>query len=558
VWAELSPPAGESVALQAVVESVVAKLREFGGQIERQTASTVVAIFGLTSTDDPSSTGLSSLLAIRRAVMGLSAAATAWRVRGALHRAICRVAGVTTPTLDAADRDAALQTVDALAREAPWDSVLVSRDAAAYLPARLITETEAAGTGAAPVPVEHGVALSLSPRRPAVAVLPFATVDPQDEYFGAGITEDITSALSRLDWLFVIARTSTVRFVDASGGLKPIAQQLGARYLVTGSIRRSPTHLRVACRLEDAEAGNVMWGESFDGPAAALFDFQDQITARVVACLDHKLRPVQPGPPPRKHPSSAEAYDRVLRSLHCLLRFAEAEFVTARDLLREAIALDRTSAMAHGWLSWWHTLVVGQGWSRNPRQDLVEAREAAGAALTSAPDDPFALTTAGKVATLISRDHAQAMRHLEHALTIDPNAALTWCISGMTLSYRGELNAARDHLAYAMRLSPLDKLSFYYMGAAALTELVDERYEEAVAWSRQSRALNSNFTANLRILAASLAHVGRVEEARAVAEELLRIEPAFSVGQFIRGHPLVQGPHLERYETGLRLAGLPA
>ncbi|HSE65731.1 MAG TPA: hypothetical protein VLB12_02010, partial [Gemmatimonadales bacterium] len=395
------------------------------------------------------------------------------------------------------------------------------------------------------------------PYRPSIAVLPFRNLseDPGQEYFGDGITEDIIGALSRLRWLFVISRTSTLAYKTKAADIRQIARELDVRYVVTGTVRKVASQLRVTADLIDS-AGDTIWAEHYDGAVTDLFDFQDRIVGRIVGTLESTLRIAEAQRALQKHPESLDAYDCVLRAFALLYRLSSEDFLQAGGLLTRAIGLDPGYAAAYAWRAWWFLWKAGQGWMTDPEAERREANRMAQAALDRDPDDALALAVSAHAASFLRRDCQQALELFERSLALNPNSQLAWGLSGVTLCYVGEARAALDREAYALRLSPFDPLGFYFTGVSGLAAMLLGRYEEALAFGLKARRENPRWSVNLRFLAATLVHLGRLEEARQMAREFLAIDRTFTLSAFRQWYPLRE-PELSAYIEVLRQTGLP-
>jgi TolB-like protein len=396
------------------------------------------------------------------------------------------------------------------------------------------------------------------PYRPSIAVLPFRDLsgDPQQEYFGDGITEDIIAALSRIHWLFVISRTSTLVYKSRVADIRQIATELDVRYVVTGTVRKAGSQLRVTADLIDATAGNTIWAEHYDGTLADVFDFQDRITARIVGALESTLRTTEAQRALQKHSESLDAYDCVLRAFALLYRLSRDEFLQAGELLAKAITLDPGFAAAYTWRAWWYLWKFGQGWMVDPASEIQEASRLAQAALDRDPDDALALAISAHLASYFHKDCQRALELFERSLALNPNCQPAWGLSGVTLCYVGEARAALEREAYALRLSPFDPLGFYFTGVSGLAAMLCGKYDEALAFGLKARRENPRWSVNLRFLAATLVHLGRLEEAQQMAREFLAIDQTFTLSAFRQWYPLRE-PELTTYIEALRQAGLP-
>ncbi len=396
--------------------------------------------------------------------------------------------------------------------------------------------------------------------RPSLAVLPFRTIGGAEEeaYFGEGITEDIIAGVSRSRSLFVIARSSTLQFGDISKDPKTIASALNVKYLLTGTVRRHASRLRINVELVEVEHLQTIWAEHYDGETHDLFDFQDRIVASIVAALEPRVRAAETARIGGRPTESLDAYDCVLRALWHLYRFSGENYSESRTLLERAIALDPSYAQAHAYLAWCLNFWLIEGHSRDRELDRRSAIEAARRATELDPEDAVCLSVRGHIMAAVEGKPVQAIDLFQQALEHDGNCALAWGLSATSYAYIGDGNEARERLRSLWRVSPYEPLSFFFWAAAGLSELVAGRYEEAIAWLRKSYRVKPQFIATLRLLAVALALNGKIEEAEDVAKELLAIEPEFRISHFMSWYPLQRADDRARMTKGLELAGLPA
>jgi adenylate cyclase len=395
--------------------------------------------------------------------------------------------------------------------------------------------------------------------KPTVAVLPFRTIggSEDDSYFGDGITDEIITGLSQSRGLYVIARSSTLRYRDRAKDLRQIAGELDVRYVLDGSVHRQGTRLRIKCELMDLVANRPIWSERFDGSSEDLFEFQDSITASILGRLEPRVRAVEAAHV-RDHPTeSLDAYHCVLKALALLYLFTPESYQAAGELLERAIALDPSYPQAYAYLAWWLNFRIGEGWSQNPEADRARALTVSQRAIELDNEDPFILTVGGHILSFLQRKPLEAIELFDQALALNQNSAFAWGVSALTLAYLGRADEALGRLQNVWRLNPFDPLNFYFWIIAGIAEFVAGRYDEAIAWLRKCRRGSPRFIACLRMLAASLALSGNDVEAQAVARELMTIEPSFRVSTFIAWYPLQPKEDLARLEAGLRAAGLP-
>jgi DNA-binding SARP family transcriptional activator len=396
-------------------------------------------------------------------------------------------------------------------------------------------------------------------QQPSIAALPFREYDaaPGGDYLGPGFVEDIVGALATLPDLFVISRTSSARFRSGEVNTEAAARELGVRYLLTGSVRRSRERMRVVAELSDMETRSVLWTDRVDGSADDLFALQDRLSERIITTIAPYIRQAEIRRALRTRPENLGAYHFMLRGLDLLYRLTRPEFEQARQMFRRSIELDPAYATPYALSALWHSIRLGQGWSTDRGDDFASVERLAAAAIERDPFDARALALAGHVRSFILHDFAAAFALFDRALAANPNSALAWMRSSPTFSYVGDGAEARRRAELGLRLSPLDPDAFYAMSALGLACYTLGDFDQAATWGRRSLAENSRFTANLRILAASLAAAGRLAEAQEVGRAVLAVAPAFRVGPFCEGYAYPDPARREALARHLRLAGLP-
>jgi TolB-like protein/class 3 adenylate cyclase len=395
--------------------------------------------------------------------------------------------------------------------------------------------------------------------RPSLAVLPFANMsgDAEQEYFADGITEDLITALSKLRWFFVVARNSSFTYKGKAVDVKRIARELGVRYVLEGSVRKSGNRVRITAQLIDAATGNHIWAERYDGELSDIFDLQDQVTARVVGAIAPKLEQVEIERAKRKPTESLDAYDHYLRGMANLHQWTKESSDEALRQFRMAIELDPGFASAYGMAAWGFVLRKANRWMADPAQEIAEAARLARRAVDLGADDATALSGAGYALVFVAHDLDNGSAILDRALALNPNHAGALINSGWTKAFLGEPDMAIKHVTDAMRLSPLDPTSFRTLGAVALAHFVAGRYDEASLWAEKALQERPNFLPAIRDLAASRALAGRDGEAQAAMARLREIAPAMRVSTVKEWQPFRRPDDLARLEDGLRKAGLP-
>jgi adenylate cyclase len=394
--------------------------------------------------------------------------------------------------------------------------------------------------------------------RASLAVLPLRTLqeDMADAYFAEGMVDDIIRLLGGLKELLVISRSSTLSFARSPLDLRRIGHELDVRYVLHGSVRRSGDRLRIAVELSEAETGQVIWADRFDGEFSDLFELQDRIAMRVVTAIAPQVRERELNRAVRKRPDSMTAYDLTLQALDLLHRMDRPSFFRAYELLQQARVEDPGYAPACSHTAYWHVTCVGQGWSTDELADREAAASAARAAIELDRNDALALAIYGHIQSYLSKDYKTATHFLDRALAAGPSSAWAWSLSSLTCGYMGMRTEAVVRAEQAVRLSPLGPDAYWHEGVLAQALYMNGRYADAAAWSRMSAAHNSAQTSTLRTLVSSLVAVGEMSEARKIAQRLLQLDPAFRVSVFERLTPL-RGETRDSFVERLRLAGLP-
>lgn len=395
-------------------------------------------------------------------------------------------------------------------------------------------------------------------RLAALAVLPLASEgSAEDAYLGDGLTEQIIASLSVDRALFVIAHNSTLRYRDRATDLATVAEELGVRYLLTGTVRRAGKRLRIQVALVLAEHSQVIWQERYDGTDDDLFDFQSRIATGIAAAVNRPLLAAEIDRVRHRPTDSFGAYDCVLRALPGMYQFETPAFDDCGQWLQRAVGIDSDYAQAHAHLAWWYSLCAGEGRAPIHGEQRSLALDHALRAATLDPRDAFCLSVAGHLLTLLKKDFARATDMFDQALTINPGSAWAWARSGACMAYQGHTDEALERVRRAVQLSPVDTNLFAFHISSGIACMTGGRYGEAVAWLGKSLRLNPKFNAARRLQVAALVQVGEFAEAAALAEELLAAQPDFSVADFGAWYPM-QEPYLTPLLKAMRRGGLPA
>jgi TolB-like protein len=424
-----------------------------------------------------------------------------------------------------------------------------------------IVKQEAKPAATAP----SGAALELShlplldPDKPSIAVLPFQNLsaDPEQEYFADGMVEEIITALSRMRWLFVIARNSSFTYKGRAVDVRQISRELGVRYVLEGSVRKAGNRVRITGQLVDAANGANLWADRFEGGLDSVFDLQDQLTACVVGAIAPKLEQAEIERAKRKPTESLGAYDYFLRGMACVHRWNRQANAEALQLFYRAIELDSDFASAYGMGARCYCQRKGSGWMIDRVQEIAEAARLAARATELGKDDAIALGTAGFAVGYVVGDLDAGVALVDRALLLDPNSAMAWYYGGWLRIWLGEHEAAIEHLARAMRLSPQDPHMFNMRAGVASAHYFAGRYAVASWWAEAAAREQPNHVIAACISAASSAVEERITDALKEMIRLRQLEPSLRLSNLKDLVPLQRSEDFARLAEGLREAGLP-
>ena len=390
----------------------------------------------------------------------------------------------------------------------------------------------------------------------SIAVLPFTNMsgDPEQEYFSDGISEDIITDLSKIAGLTVIARNSSFTYKGRSVDVREIGRELGVRSVLEGSIRRAGQRVRITAQLIDATSGSHLWAERYDRDLTDIFAVQDEVTTQIVGALKVTLSPAEKARLVEKEPSNIAAYDCVLRGREIMLGKDKNRetFVEAVTYFKKALELDANYSQAYASLGFAHMFDYQNRWSDDPDKSLKLAREYAQKAIDNDPNEPMAHGAAALTA-IFEKDFDRAQAEVDRTLALNPSSALAHNLLGTIRSYSGRPLEAIPAIAQAMRLDPAFRPHFlHFLGSAYL---LAGTYETAAAMLRQRILLVPNTDFSRAVLAATLGHLGEIEEARRVWAELMKINPKFSFSAYIGRQPM-RPDDAERVVAGLAKTGL--
>jgi TolB-like protein/cytochrome c-type biogenesis protein CcmH/NrfG len=394
------------------------------------------------------------------------------------------------------------------------------------------------------------------PDRPAIAVLAFENMsgDREQDYFSDGISEDVITALSKVRWFFVIARNSTFVYKGRAVHIRQIAEELGVRYVVEGSVRRSGDRVRITAQLNDVATGSHIWAERYDRSLTDLFAVQDEITDAIVAAIEPQIYAAENFRAKRKPPNSMDAWDLVMRALSHYWRVTRGDHVIAQGLLEQAIAIDANYGQALSVLATSHMFGAHLGWADIKTAAPIAERAALGA-IQADSEDAWAHTALGSVYFSTRRlDHSLA--EFELALQLNPNFSLAQGYYALALSYCGRWQESHDAARRAIRQSPRDPSLAIYYGIAAYAQFVGRNYPEAIALARDAIRQRGDLTGAYRVLTVAAGMAGDTEVATAALAELRRTQPNISLAWIATELPWKLESDREHYLEGFRRAGL--
>jgi TolB-like protein/Tfp pilus assembly protein PilF len=394
------------------------------------------------------------------------------------------------------------------------------------------------------------------PDRPAIAVLPFTNMsgDPEQEYFSDGISDDIITALSKLRWFFVIARNSSFIYKGRPVHMKQVAEELGVRYVVEGSVRKAGDRVRITAQLNDVATGSHLWAERYDRGLADVFAVQDEITEAIVAAIEPRLYAAENIRAQRKPPDSMDAWDLVMRALSHFWRVTRQDNVVAQALLEKAIAIDPNYGQALGVLAASYSFCAHMGWADMATAAAI-AERAALAAIRTDGEDPWAHHALGWV-YLFARRFDDSLAEFELALQLNPNFSLAQGHYALTLCYCGRWEEGDLAARRALRLSPRDPFSALYYGIRSYAQFGARDYDEAMRLARQAIRQRADFVGAHRVLTAAAGMAGQTEVAAAALQDLRRAQPNISLAWIAKQMPIQQDAERQHYLEAFRRAGL--
>jgi len=389
------------------------------------------------------------------------------------------------------------------------------------------------------------------PDKPSIAVLPFQNMsgDPEQEYFADGMVEEIITALSRIRWLFVIARNSSFTYKGHAVDVKQVGHELGVRYVLEGSVRKGGNRVRITAQLIEAETGTHLWADRFDGSLEDVFDLQDKVAISVAGVIEPALQVAEGRRSTGRPINDLTAYDLYLRALPNFASYTKDTIREALDLLEQAIARDPHYGPALALAAMGAHALHLNSWTDSPDATRNQSMDYARRAIRAAVHDPFVLASAAFIFGYFGEDMAAAIAMMDRSLAANPSSAYAWFFSGVLRLNAGQPDAGIEHIETSLRLNPRDRLG------APLTAIggayfLKREFDTAVAKLQASIQERPGFALSYRYLAACYAHMGRLDEAREVVERLRALTPVI-----VPPHIPFRNPeHRELFHSGLRLA----
>jgi TolB-like protein/Tfp pilus assembly protein PilF len=397
------------------------------------------------------------------------------------------------------------------------------------------------------------------PDKPSIAVLAFQNLsgDPEQEYFADGVVEDIITALSRIRWLFVIARNSSFTYKGRAVDVKQIGRELGVRYVLEGSVRKAANRVRITGQLIDATTGAHLWAERFEGSLDDIFELQDQVAASVVGAIAPQLERAEIERARRKPTGNLNAYDYHMRGTANVHQGTRDAIDEALSLFEKAIQLDPNFASAHAMAAWCYFWRKVNGWMADHPREVAEGIRMARRAVELGRDDAVALARSGHALAHLDGDVDGGIALLDRAVMLNPNLAAAWFLGGFLRIWHGETDNAIGHFERAMRLSPLDPEIYRMQAGLGMAHLFAGHFDVASSWAEKASADLPSFLLVVGVVAASHALAGRSDEARRAMDRLRELDPALRISNLRDWLPIHRPDDLAVFADGLRKAGLP-
>jgi adenylate cyclase len=394
------------------------------------------------------------------------------------------------------------------------------------------------------------------PDKPSIAVLPFQNMsgDPEQEYFADGMVEEITTALSRFKWLFVIARNSSFTFKGQAVDVKEVGRRLGVRYVLEGSVRKASGKVRITGQLIDAVTGTHIWADRFERDLTDIFALQDEVTVAVVSAIQPKLLQTEIAMATRRRPENPTAYDLFLRAMPQFYLTTREGLTEAIRLAHRALELDPRFGLVAALAGVCHMQNALWGYAIDRQFEREEAVRLARLALSVDDGDPDTLARAASISALMVGDFESAIEMADRAVALNPNSYTAWNSRGSVYRSAGLPEEAVWSFERAIRMSPVDPRLHTTFAGMGLAFIELGRFDEAIVAGRKAQRHNPSLPVTYRCLASAFAHLGRDAEAREAAMRVLELDPAFTISPLIAWGGQARA---KLFIEGLRKAGLP-
>ena len=397
------------------------------------------------------------------------------------------------------------------------------------------------------------------PEKPSIAILPFdnMSTDPEYAFLADGITEDLITALSKVRWFFVIARNSTFTYKGQAVDIKKVGVELGVKYVMEGSVRKAGNRVRVTAQLIDAANGHHVWAERYDREIEDIFDLQDEMTQTIIGAVEPEISAVERARVSSKAPDNLDAWESYQRGVYHMWSYSEGDHENALKFLTRASDLDPDFAPAHAYRAYVHYQGCVMHWSEDFDASLRDGMIAARKALAADPRDAVAYFAIGRI-HMMQGNQDDAIAALESSIELNPSFAQAYHGLSMALALAGRYDDATAAGEKAERLSPRDPIMWATFAVQAFTYLLSEDFENALDWAQRTlRHPNAAGYWPHAMMAASLANLGRIDEARRHGAEMLNLVPSLTLSELSDLYVTTQPGALEPYLRGLRAAGIP-
>ena len=404
-------------------------------------------------------------------------------------------------------------------------------------------------------PVDAAPVLPL-PNKPSIAVLPFANLsgDPEQEYFADGMVEEIITALSRIRWLFVIARNSSFTYKGQAVDVKQIGRELGVRYVLEGSVRKAGDRVRITAPLIDALSGTHLWADRFEGSLQDVFELQDNVASNVAGVMEPTLRQAEIEHARRKRPDSLDAYDLHLRALPFAFTAMPETAEKALPMLERAVAIQPDYGAAHAFIAWCYENKYLRG--RHDAEARLAAIRHARIAIATGSDDSMALAISAFIIGIFEQDYETAFNTFDRSFALNPSSALAFGFSSLIRAWNGDSATAVEHALRALRLSPFDPMSYNPYNGLAYAHFFSGRFDEAASAASMASQANPRFSIPWILRAAALARNGQINQSKFAAQRVLDLEPNFTINSYLAGNFTSQ-ERLAMLGDALRQSSLP-